>query len=111
MNADVKYSLDVYDEQIDLTYYGYDENISWSMLTMAQQNEIIDSLRAEKFIRISVEEKKKTYNEGIEHLKELGFEFISGNEAMSSFENSLGQRAFLWQNSLNEKDGFTIKIE
>lgn len=55
--------------------------------------------------------KTKTYNEGIEHLKELGFEFISGNEAMSSFENSLGQPAFIWQNSLNEKDGFTIKIE
>ena len=59
MNADVKYSLDVYDEQIDLTYYGYDENISWSMLTMLQQNEIIDSLRAEKFIRISVEDENK----------------------------------------------------
>lgn len=59
MNADVKYSLDVYDEQIDLEYYGYDENISWSMLTMSQQNEIIDSLRSEKFIRISVEDENK----------------------------------------------------
>ena len=55
--------------------------------------------------------KTKTYNEGIEHLKELGFEFISGNEAMSSFENTIGQRAFLWQNGVKERDGFTIEIE
>ena len=53
----------------------------------------------------------KTYNEGIEHLKELGFEYISGNEAMSTFENTIGQRAFLWQNGVKERDGFTIEIE
>ena len=55
MKAKVEYSLNNNIETIDLTDYGYDDNVKFEDLTEEQQNEIVDNLRAEKIIHVFVE--------------------------------------------------------
>jgi hypothetical protein len=55
MKANVKFSLNVFDQEIDLEYYGHGSETTWDDLTEDQQHEIEDSLREENMIIVSIE--------------------------------------------------------
>lgn len=51
MEAIIKYSLDSYQETIDLTEHGHDEDVKWSDLSEEEQCEIRDSLVEQMWIQ------------------------------------------------------------
>ena len=54
MKANVNYSMSIISQEIDLEYYGYDEDRPWDDLTESEQHEIEDSLREENIIVVSI---------------------------------------------------------
>ena len=53
MKANIKYSLFCYEEEIDLSDYGIEENRTWDDLTEEEKIEIKDSLIEQKYIQVS----------------------------------------------------------
>lgn len=56
MKVIVKFTLSVYQKEIDLTEFGYEENQRWDDLTEDEQNEILDPMRMENIPNVSIEE-------------------------------------------------------
>lgn len=52
----------------------------------------------------------ETYELAKAHLNKLGYYFLSGNEIFATFVNTTGNTAFIWQNVINEEDGWSIEI-
>jgi hypothetical protein len=55
MKVKIRLTLNV-NQVLDLTDYGYDEDVKWSDLSEDDQNEITDALRDENVANLSVEE-------------------------------------------------------
>jgi hypothetical protein len=55
MKVRIRLTLNV-NQVIDLTDYGYDEDVKWSDLSEDDQNVITDALRDENIASLSVEE-------------------------------------------------------
>ena len=55
--------------------------------------------------------KFETYKLAKAHLNKLGYYFLSGNEIFATFVNATGNTAFIWQNVINESDGWSIEIK
>lgn len=53
----------------------------------------------------------ETYELAKDHLRELGYYFLSGNEIFATFVNATGNTAFSWQNGINKEDGWSIEIK
>lgn len=45
MKIRIVYKPSIIEEDVDLTDYGYDEDVDWDSLTVEQQNDILDPLR------------------------------------------------------------------